>query len=204
MRLDLDKLPFPVVTKRLLLRPPMPGDAAELEALIDESFDELHTWMDWATHKMSLDECRRRVMRGPADWLEDRELPIYLFARDNNKLVGGCALGHFDEIADSVEIGYWARKQFSGRGYITEAISALTKYSFDVMRAMRVEIRCDPENTRSTSVARRLGFTLEQHLKGNTTKPHSAIPRDTQIFVRCSSIGLPDIEATWSRPMDQC
>ena len=198
MRLNLCKLPFPVVTKRLLLRPPMLGDAAELKAAIDESFDELHTWMDWATHRMSLDECEQVVTTAHAESLNGKELLIFLFGRDSNKLIGGTALGHFNEESGTVEIGYWIRKQFSGQGYITEATSALTKYAFDVLRAVRVEIRCDPENSPSTAVARRLGFSLEQHLRGNTTKPHSTIARDTQIFVRHNSIGLPDIEARWS------
>lgn len=199
MHLVLTELPFPVITKRLVLRPPVLGDAAELEALIDESFDELHTWMDWATKKMSLDECKQRVMRTHADWLQDGEVPIYLFGRDNGKLIGGSALGHFNEASGSVEVGYWVRKQFAGQGYITEAISALTTYAFDVLRARRVEIRCDPENARSTAVAKRLGFSLEQHLKGNTTKPHSNMTRDTEVFVRYSAVGLPDVEATWPR-----
>ena len=198
MRLDLVKLPFPLATKRLLLRPPILSDAAELKAAIDESFDELHTWMDWATHKMSLDECQKVITEAHTELVRERELLLFLFGRVSNKLIGGSALGHFNEGSGSVEIGYWLRKQCSGQGFMTEATSALTKYAFDVLRAVRVEIRCDPENARSTAVPRRLGFSLGQRLKGNATKPHSTIARDTHIFVRHNSLGLPDVEATWS------
>ena len=116
IRLNLTKLPFPVVTKRLLIRPKLLEDAAELEAAIHESFDELHTWMDWATHRMSLDECAEFITEADAVWVKGIELRTSLFRRDNNKLVGGVTLGHFNELSRSVEIGYWVRKQFSGQG----------------------------------------------------------------------------------------
>lgn len=85
------------------------------------------------------------------------------------------------------------------QSYITEATSGLTKYAFDVLKALRVELHCDPDNWRSTAVARRLGFSLSQHLKGNTTRPNSTMLRDTQVFVRTNAIGLPDVEATWPK-----
>jgi RimJ/RimL family protein N-acetyltransferase len=63
------------------------------------------------------------------------------------------------------EIGYWCRKGFTGRGYITEAVRGLTVFAFEILKANRVEIRCDQRNVRSRKVAERLGFKLEGILR---------------------------------------
>jgi ribosomal-protein-serine acetyltransferase len=198
MPLDLANLPFPISTRRLLLRPHMRGDAAELKAAINESFEDLHAWMHWAEKKPSLEECEHYIRDARTVRLEAGLLGILIFERQRNTLVGSSGFNNLVEGGSSAAIGYWVRKQFSNQGYITESTAALTQYAFQVLEVKRVEIHCDPDNKRSAAVARRLGFTLEQHLKGNEMKPHTTTPRDTLIFVRRTSVGLPDVEATWS------
>ena len=63
------------------------------------------------------------------------------------------------------EIGYWCRTSYAGKGYITEAVNAITAFAFDVLGARRVEIRCDALNLRSRRVAERCGFPLEATLR---------------------------------------
>ena len=79
MPLDLANLPFPISTRRLLLRPHMPGDPAELKVAIDESFEDLHAWMCWAEKKPSLEECEGFIRDARTVRLEAGLLGILLF-----------------------------------------------------------------------------------------------------------------------------
>jgi RimJ/RimL family protein N-acetyltransferase len=83
------------------------------------------------------------------------------------------------------EIGYWCRTGHTGHGYITEAVKAITTLAIDTLGARRVEIRCDPTNHKSASVAKRAGFQLEATLHNNELGTDGN-PRDTLIFSRLS------------------
>jgi hypothetical protein len=53
--------PDPIETERLLLRSPRPGDGAEVNQTIRESFADLHEWMDWASYLPDVAETERRI-----------------------------------------------------------------------------------------------------------------------------------------------
>jgi RimJ/RimL family protein N-acetyltransferase len=50
-----------------------------------------------------------------------------------------------------------------------------------VLRAQRVEIRCDPRNVKSMNVPRRLGYRHVQTLREDTVPPGGAA-RDTMVW----------------------
>jgi RimJ/RimL family protein N-acetyltransferase len=85
------------------------------------------------------------------------------------------------------EIGYWLRKSAEGHGYMAEAASLLTNYALNDLKANRVEILCDALNTRSASVARRLGFVHEGTLRNDSTQPGGGGIRSTHVFSRIPS-----------------
>jgi RimJ/RimL family protein N-acetyltransferase len=57
-------------------------------------------------------------------------------------------------------MGYWLRENEGGKGYATEAASALTKCALGLPHIDHVEIRCDPLNGPSAAIPRRLGYSL--------------------------------------------
>ncbi len=83
------------------------------------------------------------------------------------------------------EIGYWATTAYEGKGLITEAVLGIANFAFDTLHAARVEIRCDPANTRSAHVAEKCGFVLEARLKNDARDVGGSL-RDTLVFVRTS------------------
>jgi len=64
-----------------------------------------------------------------------------------------------------LEIGYWTHKDAIGKGFATEATSAMIRVAFEIEKIKRVEIMCAPENKASASIPARLGFTHEATLK---------------------------------------
>jgi RimJ/RimL family protein N-acetyltransferase len=95
------------------------------------------------------------------------------------------------------ETGYWARKKYSGQGYITEAINAITQYAFQILNVKRLAITCDIDNERSKKIPERLGYHHESTMKANKIKPVTGEVTDTLIFVRTNLINLPELKVSW-------
>jgi RimJ/RimL family protein N-acetyltransferase len=180
--------PLPVVpdaleTERLVLRSPMPGDGAALNAAVIESFDELRVWMPWAHRLPTVEETEAHVCSARGAYLERTDLPLLIFLRDSGTLIGATGLHRMDWQVPRFEIGYWIRKGYSGKGYVTESVRALTKFAFDLLQAQRVEIHCSEQNVRSQRVAERSGFLLEARLKKHRRGAGDTV-EDTLVYAR--------------------
>lgn len=190
-------IPVPIQTKRLIIRPPVAGDGPELNAAVRESFKELRLWMPWATENPSLESSEINVREAGAQWILRKDLRLSIFDKASGRLAGSTGFHRMQWDVPRLEIGYWARTSFAGKGYISEAVCALTAFAFSALKARRLEIRCDADNGRSAAIPRRLGFELEATLKGDEVKEHSDVLRHTLVFVRFDARGLPDVGATW-------
>ncbi|MGW8062942.1 GNAT family N-acetyltransferase [Streptomyces ziwulingensis] len=63
------------------------------------------------------------------------------------------------------EIGFWQAKEHRGRGYVTEAVVAVSRWAFTDRAIDRLEWRAEVGNTASRAVAQRAGFTMEGTLR---------------------------------------
>ena len=104
-----------------------------------------------------------------------------LFRKSDGYYVGNSGLHRIDWEVPRFEIGYWVRTSLQGNGYITEAVNGITKFAFELLKAERMEIRCDSRNARSAAVARRAGYTLEAKLCHEGRAVDGSL-RDTLIF----------------------
>ena len=119
-----------------------------------------------------------RTFRGRFDLGEDFGYAI--LDRAESRVLGGSGL-HARVGPGAREIGYWIRPDAEGRGYVTEAVAALTRVGFEVDRLERIEIRCDPANTRSAAVPRRLGYEHEATLRRRVDDADGRL-RDVMLF----------------------
>ncbi len=168
---------------RLTIRAPRAGDGTEMNAAVQETFDDLKPWMPWARQVPTLEESETYVRRAQCEFLAREDLTMLLFLKGTNTLVGGSGLHRIDWNIPKFEIGYWCRKRFQGQGYISESTEAIARFAFETLGAKRVEIRCDPKNVRSRRVPDRLGFKLEGTLRNNTLSTSGEL-RDTLVFAK--------------------
>lgn len=173
--------PQPIETERLILRSPQPGDGAELNAAIRETFVELHQWMDWASSMPTLEHDEERCQSVHKQFLAGEDFPIHVYLKSSNALVACSGLHPGDWSDQKFEIGYWCRLGYQGNGYITETVNALTRVGFKVFKAKRIEIRCDERNIRSRRVAELCGYSLEAKLGNHQVAP-DGILRNTLVF----------------------
>ena len=59
----------------------------------------------------------------------------------------------------SVEIGYGISEEYRGRGYATEAVSAVTRWALSQPDVTRVEAETEADNIASINVLTKCGFT---------------------------------------------
>ena len=177
--------PDSFATERLILRAPRPGDGARLHAAVVESLAELRQWMPWAQEEQSAEATEAYVRQRAADWAARRDLTLHAYLKGADTLVLSSGLHGINWEARTFEIGYWARTKFVGQGYVTEAVNGITRFAFTHLKANRVEIRCDAQNRRSASVAKRCGFYLEGVLRHDHLGVNGDV-RDTIIFSKIS------------------
>jgi len=148
-------------TKRLIIRVPTLRDAARLNAEVRLSMPRLAPWIPWAKKTPTLARSRRFCARMIKGHRTRKEFGYLMFAKDTGDLVGGIGLHRVDWTVPKLEVGYWIATRCEGRGYVTEAVRALTEFAFRKLGAARMELLCDRDNTKSRRVAKRAGYRLE-------------------------------------------
>ena len=166
----------------MLARPYRDGDGAAVEAAVAESRERLvAAHMPWVKEWDEPNQGAIFVRRCQAKWAARDDLSLGLWERSSGAFVGSSGLHRIDWSVPNVEIGYWIRTGFEGRGYVTEAAALIATFAFDTLQAQRVRIRCDAENARSAAVPRRLGFVHEATLR-NESRASDGRLRDTFEF----------------------
>ncbi len=190
-------VPMPIVTPRLLIRPPQKGDGQDLFDAKSASWSELTKWMPWAEnpeeHSADKDEimCRQKY----AAYLLREDLMMFAFDRATEKLVASSGLHRMDWRARTFEIGYWVRSDETRKGYATEVTNALLHYAFNQLAANRVYICHDSENNGSRRVIEKLGFEKEGESRKSDVRGDRLA--GTCHYARYDLDGLPDLNVKW-------
>lgn len=179
-------LPTSIETERLLLRPPRAGDGAMMHAAVTESLPELRRFLaslPWVAGDQTVDSAETYCRNSYANFVARKDLPFLVLEKSTAQIVGATGLHRTVWSTLKTEIGFWGRVSSAHRGFITEAVTALTSYAFTNLRASRVEIVTDEENNASRGVAERCGFSLEGILRNERRAPDSTL-RNTCIYAR--------------------
>lgn len=201
MKPILIDLPMPIITPRILLKPPQLGDGVVLNAAVLESFDNIRHTMPWAKEKPSLEESEEFVRQSAANWIlkkdEEPYLPLFIFDKKDNNFIGATGFHHITWEVPCLETGFWISNQYLEHGFMTEAVNALTQYAFKQLGVRRIAMTCDIDNIRSRKIPERLGFHLEATLKANRVKPITGDISNTLVFARYDLHNLPELAVTW-------
>lgn len=191
----LEDVPDRIATDRLIVRSARADDAVTLNAAVCESLADLGIHMPWAQEAPSLVQSHADCRRMQAKFLLREDLAMFMFERaadgGEGEFIGGTGLHRIDWTVRRFEVGYWCRTGKQGRGFVTEAVQALTRFAFERLQARRVEVRMDDTNVRSWRVAERAGFPLEGVLRSDSLNPRGE-PRDTRVYALVAPRGTAD------------
>lgn len=137
------------------------ADAAALYAAVAGSLDHLAPWMAWAQEGYDRADAAEFLAQCDRAWRSGEAYNYAILAPDDGVVAGSCGL-----LARAgpggLEIGYWLRRDYTGRGLVTRATAGLVAEAFRI-GAGWVEIQHDAANLRSAGVPERLGFTTVGH-----------------------------------------
>ncbi len=152
-----------IETQRLTLRLPEMGDHIAWARLRREGESFLRVWEPaW-----SVDHFTRRAFRNRVYWAarareEGRALPMFVFRREDRRLMGAITLDNIRRgPAQSAQVGYWIGPDFARQGYMREALAAVVHHAFGTLDLSRIEAACLPENAASRGLLERTGFKYE-------------------------------------------
>jgi len=180
----LREVPLQFETERLLIRCPQPGDGRMVYASVVESLSALREFpasLPWAMAEPSVETSEQFCREAQANYLLRASLPMLLFIKGTNTLVGSSGLHDFDWSVPKCEIGYWGRSSFGRQGLITEAVKAITAFAFTQLGVRRVEALPDAENVPSCLVCERAGYALEGTLRNDRIAPGGTL-RNTRVY----------------------
>ena len=86
-------------------------------------------------------------------------------ARDDARIAGWIYLTDVDRYARCAQIGYGVRPCARGRGFATEALTALARWSLTAGGLQRVWLSVNTDNLASLRVAQKAGFAREGTLR---------------------------------------
>ena len=166
-------VPTEIRTQRFLLRPWRATDAAILHPVLVENWEHLSPWIPRrVADPATIPEVEQRLESFAADFANDAKWRYGMFAHDEQTVFGEIDLFPRDandrvtyDAANRAEIGYWVRKDMTGRGLVTEGVEAIMGIARGLARIGRLEIRCDAENLASSAIPKRLGFALERTIE---------------------------------------
>ncbi|MGW1256863.1 GNAT family N-acetyltransferase [Streptomyces sp. NPDC002513] len=154
----LARAPQPTVAgDGLVLRPWAVADAP----VVYQAFQDpaMHRWHLHAAD--SEDEVRGWIDGWVRSWEGERNAQWAVVDAGTGRLLGRMALRNM-ELADGVaEVAYWTVPAARGRGVAPRAVTALTRWAFDVIGFHRLELTHALGNEASCTVATKTGFALE-------------------------------------------
>ena len=78
-------------------------------------------------------------------------------------------------------VGYWCAREARGRGVVTRALRLLSRYGFEELGLLRMELVTDPDNVASQRVAEKVGYRREAVLRSHLDHPDGR-RRDSVLF----------------------
>jgi RimJ/RimL family protein N-acetyltransferase len=130
---------MPIVTPRLVLRPPTLADLDAIQSAKEDAWPHLQRWMSWAfdnqRSRQAMEDSIQRVM----DYQSHVGIALAGFYRINGDFVVRTALDLTDE-PGVYETGYWVASNYAGQGLASEAANAAIRYAFGHLGAKAVSI----------------------------------------------------------------
>ena len=159
------------------IRPYAADDATLLFEAATESVDTVYRWLPGCRPGYALDEARAWVAQQVAAFAEGADYQ-FVIVSPSGRFAGGCGVDLIDRINRRANLGYWIRSSEAGRGAATAAARLATRWAFENLELIRIEILAAVGNVQSQRVAEKAGAVREGVLRQRLLLhglPHDAV-----------------------------
>lgn len=152
-------------TKRLTIRDHIFEDLPEYHELISNE-EDMYYLEDIKTNKIDESESSLTEAIRESESGEMREKYFFAITLKDGSYVG--EIGYTVNSRDSwnrknVHLGYFIKKDYWNRGYVTEALLAITDFAFNKNNVLKIETGCLSDNLGSEKVMIKTGFIKESY-----------------------------------------
>ena len=140
-----------------MLRRLRESDAMDVNLATKASYQELKDWVDWAKPDKPFEETWQYIAEQMLLWRSGQSYAFGAFSPDTGEFILAIDIVR-KSTRTSFEIGYWCHSQFTGKGFMQEAVQAVTDIAFDELGAEHIRVRCAEDNIASDTVIQKCGF----------------------------------------------
>ena len=149
-----------IETDRLLLRPLSYQDAEDFYAIASNPQNLEFIFPS----QSSLQESQYVV----ANFFMKNPLGVWAICdKEGQQMIGSIKFEKLDEIKQEAELGYFLKKDYWGRGLMTECVKEILFLSFGEFDLKWLSIVTHQENLASQRVAQKAGFRMYRQFKGS-------------------------------------
>jgi ribosomal-protein-serine acetyltransferase len=161
--------PEVIAVDGLMLRRWEPAWAEQAAVAVRESLPELRLYLPWATADYGTEASRAFLETSTKNWAAGTEFNYGIFD-SAGEIVG--SVGLMTRMGPGIlEVGYWTRSAYAGRGYMTAAVREITRVALTLPGIERVAIQFDASNAASAAVARKAGFVEVRRIEREPLAP---------------------------------
>ncbi len=147
---------FPILsTKRLNLREFRLSDKDALFRIFED--EEVTRYYNISAFQ-SMEDCLALLERRRVRFYKGRGISWAITMKDNDSLIGNCSFNAFLKQRTVGEIGYELKRPFWNQGIMTEALTAIIQYGFEIIGLRQIEAWVIPGNIGSMRVLTKLNF----------------------------------------------
>lgn len=152
--------------------------------VIDKCREEFLPWLAWVKNTNSAMDTLKFLELSDNDWKNRSQFNYGIYLE--NKFIGLIGAVRLAWEHKRGEIGYWLDTDYTGNGYMTEAIQLIEKELFE-NAFNRIEIYTDVLNIKSAKLPRALGYTHEGILRQHTYSEFNQCFCDQNVFSKLKS-----------------
>ena len=134
-------------------------DAPKLFEAIQSNKAYLSRWLGWLNDDKSVADTEKYIVDSIKRFENKEGIDFSIW--QNDTLIGGIGLYPWDTANKKTSIGYWLIEASQGKGIMTDSLKAVINYAFQEMKVNRIKVTVAVENTKSSALPKKLGFTFE-------------------------------------------
>lgn len=156
-----------LTTARLLLRPFVLGDAAQVHPLVSDY--EIYRTTSNIPRPYDEGYAERWIATHADQFYTNQHVTLAITDAANSNILGAISLGT-NRTHQRAELGYWVGVPYWGKGYGSEAAQAIIRYGFEVLDLHKIMARHMAGNPASGRIMQKAGMQQEAVLREDILK----------------------------------
>lgn len=147
---------LPIRTERLELRILTHEDIRKWSRTADDT--EVNRYLASAGRTFGVGNPDRVYRQIEESYRSLSALHLGIFLHGGEEIIGLCSFQRWDARGGKAELGFALSHEYWGKGYATEAASALADFGFEHLELERIQARCFVKNAASLRVLAKIGM----------------------------------------------